>query len=513
MAPMPPPFDTPPPAPPPRWPLAAALLALPAAFATLVLATLRTGETWKGGDFALYLMHARNLAAGLPYAATRFVFDPASALMSPAAAPPGAPFLLLPAVLAGGGELRAAKIACVLYAAAALALTGLLVARRHGPAMAALLTAALCANPVLLDRVDFIRSEPAFMFCAALALLAADIAGGAGRRLWWGLAAAAAAAAILTRPIGIAVPLGFLAPALPQALASLRRRAPAAAARALAAPALAGAVSVLGAALVSRALHADTATYLSFFTDLSARGLAAFVLEDARAYALGFAEILGLSLGPANPPLLLALVGLCALGAWRAWRAPSPLELYLPAYLIVLAVFPLHMEPTRYLLPVMPILVLYACLGARALAGRGTRVPLAAPAALLALCYLPALAVHPLRAPPPWPTDGADSRAALAALRDTAPPAALVMARNPRIVAYLADRRAVAVPMTGLPAALDEALARLRPAVVFEERGYPAPEADALSARLARGQDFVRVFANAHFAVWTRPPSAPANPR
>ena len=41
-----------------------------------------------GGDFALYVLHARNLADGLPYGDTGYIYNPQYPSLSPPAYPP-----------------------------------------------------------------------------------------------------------------------------------------------------------------------------------------------------------------------------------------------------------------------------------------------------------------------------------------------------------------------------------------------------------------------------------------
>ena len=59
-----------------------------------LLTALRQGQEWDG-DFALYLMNARNIVLGLPYAKTAYLLNPDNAI-NPAAFPPGLPLLLAP---------------------------------------------------------------------------------------------------------------------------------------------------------------------------------------------------------------------------------------------------------------------------------------------------------------------------------------------------------------------------------------------------------------------------------
>jgi hypothetical protein len=57
--------------------------------------TLRQGHDW-GGDFSVYIMHARNIAEGRPYLESSYVVTPESAVHHPPTYPPVFPLLLAP---------------------------------------------------------------------------------------------------------------------------------------------------------------------------------------------------------------------------------------------------------------------------------------------------------------------------------------------------------------------------------------------------------------------------------
>src|SRR3954466_7745783 len=57
--------------------------------------TLRPAELG-GPDMALYVMHAKNIAEGFPYATTNYLYNPLNPSPHPAAYPPGLPLLLAP---------------------------------------------------------------------------------------------------------------------------------------------------------------------------------------------------------------------------------------------------------------------------------------------------------------------------------------------------------------------------------------------------------------------------------
>lgn len=148
--------------------LAAALLLIAAWYAL----TLREGHAW-GGDNAMYVLHARNLLSGMPYADTGYLYNPASGRF-PVSYPPVFPLLLAPLVAHFGvvwAPLKLATIACLITG------LGLLVAheaRRLRRAEAVALIVLVGSNPVLWDFKDNVLSEYPFLMFLSAALYLAD---------------------------------------------------------------------------------------------------------------------------------------------------------------------------------------------------------------------------------------------------------------------------------------------------------------------------------------------------
>ncbi|MBK8343170.1 MAG: hypothetical protein IPL12_07480 [Bacteroidetes bacterium] len=57
------------------------------------LITMNSFHAW-GDDFAMYLMHAENIATGKPYAETGFIYNDLAPTYAPQSYPPGFPLLL-----------------------------------------------------------------------------------------------------------------------------------------------------------------------------------------------------------------------------------------------------------------------------------------------------------------------------------------------------------------------------------------------------------------------------------
>lgn len=84
------------------------------------------GHDW-GDDFAMYLLHAENIASGRPYSATGFHFNELAPMYAPQDYAPGFPLLLVPAVQLFGQDLYLIRIYLLLFFALFLWLTYVLL--------------------------------------------------------------------------------------------------------------------------------------------------------------------------------------------------------------------------------------------------------------------------------------------------------------------------------------------------------------------------------------------------
>ncbi len=440
-----------------RWLPAAALAGL----TVLYLALFRPGfAVTGGGDFALYLAHAQALVQGRAYGDTFFVYNPANAIMSPAAYPPGLPLLLAPLVAVFGLEAAPVKLAMLAAVLAMLWLLHRLAEPTLGPRWSAVLVLAAGLSPAILMRRDAVGSDIVFTAWCFLALL-----GARGRPALLGIGVAMA---ILTRSIGIVLAVA-LALDLAFRAGPMRRRL---------APALLAGVAV--AVVGTLALRVDNATYAGYFARLSPAGLLAHLASAGQAYAFALVELFGLSFGRlANMPVLLALAGLIGWGLVRQLRrGPDAVVLFVLLYAAALIAYPVHLEPTRYALPILPLLLWLALEPLR-------RLPPAAALAAFAVLYLPFYRQHDARALAPLTADSAEFRELLAEMREN-PPGTRFLARNPRPYALYAGYPTVAWAEELTPDSWPGTLATFRPAYVIEERWRRDAEAATL-ARLAAG--------------------------
>jgi hypothetical protein len=433
------------------------------------LAALRAGDVW-AGDVVQYLLHARNLAEGAPYAATGYVQNPEN-YWAPVSYPPGLPIALAALVAAFGFSSTALKVATAVFLVGAVGALARLF-RRDLPGLylwAFALAAGL--HPYLWEAKD--SGFPAFLFllAAALGLLLYEekVHGGAargpGRRppVGWVLGAGAAVGyALATRALALVLLPALVAhDVLRRGRPGLRSLVTSAVAVAVYL-ALASAVGVGEGARVAPSPLGDRSDYAALFVhdivddlaEVPARVRDRAVEYGSHSYALWSTPLLdghGWRFQVYQFALLLTLplVGLGLVG--RARRGGGAAEAFCVLY--ALGLLPWSFGWQRYLIPLVPFYFAYLFMGLRTLEARvGPRVRYAtlAVSAALAVVYASAYAAAGREAPR-YNADVADARALYAYVRTHAPPDAVVATTfDPRYVPFH-TRRAASV-VSGPPA-------------------------------------------------------------
>jgi 4-amino-4-deoxy-L-arabinose transferase-like glycosyltransferase len=487
-----------------RW-LAPGLAVL---VALLHLAALGAGPgPTYGDDWALYVLHARNLLEGRPYADTGFLVNPLNPWFSPQRYPPGFPLLLAPVYAAAGLDFRALKWVVVLGLGGALLLLARL-ARRELPPMAAAGVVLLAGlHPFMWTFCDYLLPDLPFTFFCLLALVPISRAAAPGlrpaeRAAWCVAALACTAAAVAVRSIGV-----VLVPTLAVVLL-LRARRPG---FALLAGGAAGAV-LLAALLV---LSPAGSAYLRQLRGLVEVYGPSLLVPDARrvrgvAYALAELWSNGYSEAAAKAVAMGTLL-LAACGLAPRLRRPEAHDVFFVAYLGAVLLWPA--ANPRYFLPVLPLYGLYGVLGARR-AWRAGGLPgrAAVAAAILAVGATFAGRYVSLAASPPG--DGSLTPATVALyrhLRGHTPPDARFMATRPRALTVYAGRAATPPPRSSAPDSAS--LAFLADAGI----GFVVVRAgpDATRPLVERNpRRFRRVYANPEFELFRAlpPPPRPGAP-
>lgn len=449
-------------------PPAIAVVAITAAFAALCAAFVRQdGLGTFADDSVSYLVMGQVFS---PWQAESAAV--AEAFSREAFHPPLYPLLL--AVTGAAHDFALAHVLNGLLVAAYLPLVYLLGVRWFSDrraAVAAVLAVALL--PTLWIHARGILSEPLFcvLLLAALWVLDAPMRDRAKAVLL----SFVLAALVLTRTAGVPLALALAAWAL------LRTGEPGKARLRAAAPGLAAVAAYLAWTVLRPAEIVDSNAALAGERMRSIAGsgepwavLAGGIARQIEAMAEAWAGALLLFWVEGQPvrPLLAASVGLLALGGLAHRFVAGKADAWMvTAYLVLYLLWPFYDQMTRFLFPVIPILVLYAFCAVTQIARKIDRSSAAGAVLALAIATLaaPGLAfIHQrFRAPEPhagivdWyrTPDLAAARARaevhlglaadMQAIRRLAAPGERVMWVAPSYIALLADRPAMPAPPAG----------------------------------------------------------------
>ncbi len=396
---------------------------------------LRVGHGW-GDDFAQYLLHAKNLVEGRPYAQTGYIYNPHYPQIGPPAYPPGTPVLLALIYQVWGLNWTAMKWAMIACLLAWLAVLAVYFRESLPLPVRVVLLILLGLNPFLLDQTNAIGSDLLFVVFVYLTLLFIErgdrAENGAEKHRsehpWaWHVAAAISAwAAFATRTVGLVL---WLAVLLAELIQYRRIR-----------------TSLLGATGLFLLLGAVqtrlTPGIGGYFDQLSwdplvllgqavqyARQLAAF-------WRNGISKLLAAAV--AGTISILALAGYCA----QLRRRVSVRELFLVLYAGAVVVWPSY-QGFRMLNPLLPLWLFYAWKG---LEGRWLkRWPrfrlslIATLAGAIGLCYGSVLLTRPT-GPLPEGIGRASSQELFKAVRQHTDPEAVVIFIKPRSLALMTGR-------------------------------------------------------------------------
>lgn len=376
------------------WQVAVLLAGLHLALAVLSYVPM----PFAGGDNGTYLSLARSLLEGTGY---RDVWDPVARPHTQY--PPLFPLLLAAAMKLGLTTEPALKSVVVLASVAAVAFSYLWARRVTTPGVALAVGLFLAVSPGVLDHTHWVLSDVPFWTFAMLALWAfahrvpepaakggeAPPAGGAG---WLALAVAGVLLAHFTRAAGLPLVVAC------GAFLLLRRRWRDAA---VLAAVLVPAIAAWG--LYARAVNAPG--YLEAFRYIdpydTARGtltVAHFfrrLEENASAYV---GNHIPTTLFFDAPPLSFfvgTLFTALAVAGWvmRARRGPGLAELWVPLHAGLILIWPEAWSGTRFVLPILPVMLVYAVEPLRWLGERAgdTRRALVPAAVLLTMLTAPSV--------------------------------------------------------------------------------------------------------------------------
>ena len=480
---------------------------LPVILTTLLyLALVTPGVDPLTTDWAMYVMHARNIATGHSYANTLYVYQPETAMYGASTYPSGYSLLLAPIYAVFGLNILAFKIATNLALSLSLWPIYLLNRRYLGLAQSLLLTTALGFSAAYLSLQDKLGSDALYQLLSFVALVVVIRVFDSGQDAsspWraGALTGLLLAAVEITRPVGLSLALAVLA------YDALNRRRPTRFALAL----LSVFIPVL--ALNSILAHKDSgyAEQFVFSIGHAARTIVAYLAGFSDVFANPFSHKLRYALWAVFTPLAI-------LGFATNLRKVNPVPAFYTA--LMLAVLALYWQPNmRYLAPLYPIYLLFAALG-------WNRLMLATPAqwrrpaqaaAIAGLLVAPLLSVAAIRPDPDTLYTDPDFQQLAGYVRTNTAPRDLLVFWNARVLGLAADRPSSAYPSASViyqdssPQKVLRYLDRVRPAYVVLDGGFPQDERYLAEAIAIAPGNFSTIYQNARFRLMRYQAKAPPN--
>jgi hypothetical protein len=462
------------------------------------LATLRDGQDW-GDDFSLYVAHTRNISEGRPYDDTGYIYNLFYPNLSPKTYPPVFPLLLVPVYRLYGADLAAMKVFSGLLFMALLGVLAFVYHKRLPLSLSLASLALFALNPYVWQHKDRLLSEVPFMLFAFLALLLAEKAWAAEAskmRLLWGLLAGLTAyLAFGTRSVGIVLIPSILGCELLQ-----RRRL------GLASLSMAAVFAV--AVMVQKAILPFDGSYMDQVT-ISFLGLAGNCLSVIKGIGLLVGN--GYSRTPSTLlyAVMLSLAGV-GYGA-RMYNGATVYELFFAFYCFLLVLWtPFDTAVFRYLMPILPLWLLYISEGLFLLRSTSYRRIAAVTAPVLALAVLLSYAnwfsvieAGPIR-------NGVNAPEAVALfdwVKQQTDPRDVFLFQKPRALALYTGRRALAHHPQDNPQSLSRTLQKYGVTHVVVCHSSPSPVFQ-LSGRLVETliteepDSFAKIYENPAFRVY-----------
>jgi hypothetical protein len=471
-----------------HWPFFVVFILLGILFFT----TIRDGHDW-GGDFSIYVQEARNLAEHKAFDESSYIPTMESMRSQPAAYPPVPALILAPIYAAAGLNYKAFKTALTISLWLSVPFYYVLGRRRGFPPEVAALTCLVFGlSPLVMTVKQTIGSDSVFLFFAGMTLLVLDEI---YRRGWderYALMAGTATACLLmlcylTRVTGLALIIGFTGYELRRAR-GLRR------------------FGVVAIVLTGIAV----AVYTKFVFHVDRQYGSQFVFQSG-VYAANALEYLRVPVAfwGAVPrlvryPLSAVTVVLGGIGFLRALSKATIAEFYFVTWVAVL--IPYWVNNIRYMLPLLPLVLIYAAEGLLIVAHSLLRPGLPRKAVLVTcgvavICAsavnMRAIETGPIREGIEKPSFGE-----VCAFLRRQPANALILSWNPRVFAFYTGKPSALYPQTAAPASFErEILSRGPVFLVFYNHEL---DRQKLTPYLSQARPTV-VFKNQDFQVFAIP--------
>jgi len=444
--------------------------------------TLREGHPW-GDDFAMYILHAKNILEGRPYSDIGFIPNPAE-IIAPRAYPPLFPLMMTPVIAWAGVNLTALKLMIALLLALTIALFDVAFRNHLNIADRVIWIGLFAFNPVVMIYKDLILSDIPFLALVALFIVLThphvDRMRDNGlpfRRL--ALIGLVITAAVLTRRTGI-----VLLPCLLLALwlGSRTRRTP-----------LAIAIRILTVGGLATIAYFMILFPPSYFTSSPARILANLA---ACTQAAGILFSNGRWLIPSVLLYIVASV-LILIGFFSRLRTGISMIEITPVALLLPLLFWDRSRTVRYLLPIVPFLFFHLCIGMKCIVhqriGRISR--------LVVIMLITATYISKLTRPDTHDL-GVESRTAkevFAFIRSGTAPDDVLISAKPRAFVLFTGRDASNLHRTSEPDALHRYMASIHARYAVAGR-FPDDTIRDLAERTP--ERFLILFSNEEFTVY-----------
>ncbi len=488
-----------------RWfELLAALLV----FVPLLFLNIRSDHDW-GGDFAQYLVQAKNIATCKPMAETFYVYNETYAALGPAAYPPGFPLLLAPVVALAGYSMPTLNVIISLFLVAIAISTIMLLRRQLSLAAAITVAAVFFYNPNTFEFKSQIMADIPFSLLILIFLILSSSASGRNKTKWI-LAGIVGGFAATMKTAGITVGVAMAVYICIRLVSGLLiNRSLTKSAKEITGPQWGLFAWLVVFIVVSNLFSAKgvqgAESYLRIFNlnDLiSTLNVSVYsYVEAIRTHFLinpfpgGW---LGLLVGAAF--LTFAVTGfLMAMN-----KHPGIIEYFFIVYVIMLLVYPYTHAGFRFLLPLAPILLMYAVRPVAALfQGKWIRWVIVACGALILYSYQPSLAEkHKSRRIKQEGPYRPEVQLAFEKVKSLTNENHLIVFLKPRVLAWIIERPC----MSHHPAATPEAMEK-----IFLEKGathflvYTGLHDPALHVYLSSYPDaFDCIYADEKFTFYRR---------
>lgn len=140
-----------------------------ASIGAFYLGTIRAGHVW-GDDFAMYIQEAKDIASGVSYTHSNYIFNPQNTDVGPKTFPPIYPVFLSPVYALFGMNLTAMKVENILFFLGFLLVFFLLVKEELTFPYSVAPVATIGFSPYVWFLKDAVVSEMAFLFFLFLCL-------------------------------------------------------------------------------------------------------------------------------------------------------------------------------------------------------------------------------------------------------------------------------------------------------------------------------------------------------